>query len=84
MNRGLYGNATVVLSSIVALIGVAIVVRTVAGGGGPVAQGILIGALFMIAGGGRAWMAWRGATLAQPRGGADAGSRGAGEGRADD
>jgi hypothetical protein len=63
VRRGLYGNATVVLSSLVALIGVAIVVRTIAGGGGPVAQGILIGLLFVAAGGGRAWMAWRGASL---------------------
>jgi hypothetical protein len=68
VNRGLYGSATVVLSSLVALIGVAIVVRTVAGGGGPVAQGVLIGLLFVVAGAGRAWMAWRGATLAQPHG----------------
>jgi hypothetical protein len=67
VNRGLYGSATLVLSSVVALIGVAIVVRTVAGGGGPVAQGVLIGLLFVVAGAGRAWMAWRGATLAQPQ-----------------
>lgn len=63
MSRGLYGNATVVLSSLVALIGIAIVVRTIAGGGGPVAQGLLIGLLFFAAGAGRAWMAWRGASL---------------------
>jgi hypothetical protein len=69
VNRGLYGSATLVLSSLVALIGVAIVVRTLADGGGPVAQGVLIGLLFVLAGAGRAWMAWRGATLAQPRGG---------------
>jgi hypothetical protein len=67
VNRGLYGNATVVLSSLVALIGIAIVVRTITGGGGPVAQGILIGALFLAAGVGRAWMAWRGATLVERR-----------------
>lgn len=67
MNRGLHGSATVVLSSLVALIGVAIVVRTIAAGGGAVAQGVLIGVLFVAAGAGRAWMAWRGPTLAQPR-----------------
>lgn len=67
MKRGLYGSSTVVLSSIVSLIGVAIIVRTIAGGGGPIAQGLLIGLLFVVAGAGRAWMAWRGATLAQPR-----------------
>lgn len=60
MSRGLHGNATIVLSSLVALIGVAIVVRTVAAGGGAVAQGVLIGLLFTAAGAGRAWVAWRG------------------------
>jgi len=67
VNRGLHGNATVVLSSLVALIGIAIVVRTIAGGGGPVAQGLMIGVLFFAAGAGRAWMAWRGATLTGTR-----------------
>lgn len=66
MSRGLHGNATIVLSSLVALIGVAIVVRTIAGGGGPVAQGVLIGALFALAGAGRAWMAWKSTTLLAP------------------
>lgn len=66
MNRGLHGNATIVLSSLVALIGVAIVVRTIAGGGGPVAQGVLIGLLFAAAGAGRAWMAWKSASLMPP------------------
>lgn len=66
MSRGLHGNATIVLSSLVALIGVAIVVRTIAGGGGPVAQGVLIGVLFALAGAGRAWMAWKSASLMPP------------------
>ena len=59
--RGLHGNATIALSSLVALIGVAIVVRTLASGGGAIAQGVLIGLLFTAAGAGRAWVAWKGA-----------------------
>jgi hypothetical protein len=84
VNRGLYGSATLVLSSVVALIGVAIVVRTVAGGGGPVAQGVLIGLLFVVAGAGRAWMAWRGATLAQPQPQRGPGASSSAHGRAPD
>lgn len=74
--RGLHGNATIVLSSLVALIGVAIVVRTVASGGGAIAQGVLIGLLFTAAGVGRAWVAWKGPS-------ADADGDDAGEGRTD-
>lgn len=60
MNRGLHGAATIFLSSIVALLGVALIVIALVGGGGPLARGVLIGALFVIAGGGRAWIAWKG------------------------
>lgn len=60
MNRGLHGAATIVLSSIVALLGVALIAIALVGGGGPLARGVLIGALFVIAGGGRAWIAWKG------------------------
>lgn len=59
MSRGLHGGATIVLSSIVALLGVAMIVVTIAGGGGPLARGVLVGVLFVVAGAGRAWMAWR-------------------------
>lgn len=86
--RGLHGNATIVLSSVVALVGIAIVVRTVAAGGGAVAQGVLIGLLFCAAGAGRAWVAWRSGTLPgatderdRPPGADGAGD--AGEGRSD-
>jgi hypothetical protein len=44
---------TVVLSTLMVLIGLAIVVRTVVEGGGPVAFGILVGVLFVAAGAGR-------------------------------
>jgi hypothetical protein len=45
--------ATRVLSALMILIGVAMIVRTVAGGGGPVALGLLLGVLFVAAGAGR-------------------------------
>lgn len=60
MNRGLHGQVTIVLSTIVALLGVALIVIAIAGGGGPLARGVLIGALFVLAGAGRAWIAWKG------------------------
>jgi hypothetical protein len=45
--------ATQLLSALMILIGVAIIVRTVAGGGGPIALGLLLGVLFVAAGAGR-------------------------------
>ena len=44
---------TRVLSALMVAIGVAIIVRTVAAGGGPVALGVLLGLLFVAAGAGR-------------------------------
>jgi hypothetical protein len=41
------------------VIGVAIVVRTIAAGGGALAVGILLGVLFTLAGAGRLWVARR-------------------------
>jgi hypothetical protein len=41
------------LSALMVLIGVAIIVRTVAAGGGPLALGLLLGVLFVAAGAGR-------------------------------
>jgi hypothetical protein len=38
------------------LLGVAIVVRTIAAGGGPIALGILVGILFVAAGAGRLYV----------------------------
>jgi hypothetical protein len=46
---------TLVLSGLMVAIGVAMIVRTIAGGGGPVAVGIVIGLLFVAAGAGRYW-----------------------------
>jgi hypothetical protein len=39
------------MSAIMVVIGIAIIVRTIAGGGGALATGILIGVLFIAAGG---------------------------------
>ena len=45
--------ATRVLSALMILIGVGMIARTVAGGGGPIALGLLLGVLFVAAGAGR-------------------------------
>jgi hypothetical protein len=44
---------TLVLSSLMVLIGTAMIVRALAGGGGPLAVGIVLGVLFVAAGAGR-------------------------------
>ena len=46
---------TAVLSGVMVLIGLALIVRTLAAGGGPVAVGMLMGLLFVAAGAGRLW-----------------------------
>ena len=47
---------TLLLSGVMVLLGVAIIVRTVAAGGGPAAYGIVFGVLLIAAGGGRLWV----------------------------
>jgi hypothetical protein len=47
---------TTALSGLMVLIGVALIARTVAGGGGPLAVGLLMGLLFIAAGAGRLWV----------------------------
>ncbi len=49
-----------VLPALMLLVGLAIIVRTIAAGGGPVATGILIGLLFCAAGGLRLYAERRG------------------------
>jgi hypothetical protein len=44
---------TLVLSSLMVVIGLAMIVRAIAGGGGPLAVGIVLGLLFVAAGAGR-------------------------------
>jgi hypothetical protein len=43
-------------SGLMVFIGVAMLVRTIAGGGGPVALGIILGVLFVAAGAGRLYL----------------------------
>jgi hypothetical protein len=47
---------TLVLSSLMVLLGLAMIVRTLAAGGGPLAIGLVLGFLFVAAGAGRLWM----------------------------
>jgi hypothetical protein len=44
---------TLVFSSLMVVIGLAMIVRAIAGGGGPLAVGIVLGLLFVAAGAGR-------------------------------
>ena len=44
---------TLVLSTVMVLIGVAMIVQAIAGGGGPLAVGVVLGLLFVAAGAGR-------------------------------
>jgi drug/metabolite transporter (DMT)-like permease len=53
-------NATTVLSALIAVIGVAIIVRTVAAGGSPISVGLLLGVMFVLAGCGRLYVQRRG------------------------
>ena len=46
---------TTVLPALMLLVGIAVVVRTLAEGGGPTAAGILLGVLLALAGGLRLW-----------------------------
>jgi hypothetical protein len=56
----IHRNATSTMSAIMVVIGVAIVVRTIIAGGGALATGILIGGLFIAAGGLRLYVQhWR-------------------------
>jgi hypothetical protein len=55
----IHRNATSTMSAIMIVIGVAIIGRTVAAGGGALATGILIGVLFIAAGGLRLYVQTR-------------------------
>jgi hypothetical protein len=46
---------TGMLSGLMVLLGVAMIARTVASGGGPIAVGVVMGLLFVAAGAGRLW-----------------------------
>ncbi len=55
----MHGAATKVLSIAIVVIGVALIVRTLAAGGGVAATGLLLGVLFVAVGVGRLWIARR-------------------------
>jgi hypothetical protein len=57
--RGLHRGVTLALSLAMLAIGVALIVRTLVAGGGAGAIGIVLGVLFVAAGAGRLWVAWR-------------------------
>jgi hypothetical protein len=47
------------LQALVCLIGVALIVSTVARGGGPLALGVILGAMFVVLGAARLWLSTR-------------------------
>ena len=51
---------TRVMSAVLVVLGVVLVVRTLAAGGGPAAAGVLLGILFVLAGAGRLYLQYRG------------------------
>jgi hypothetical protein len=53
-------NATRILSVAMLVLGIAMIVRAVTAGGGPLAVGVVFGLLFVAAGAGRLWVANRG------------------------
>jgi hypothetical protein len=58
--RELHRRATLVMSGVMFVLGVAILVVTLANGGGPFALGIILGLLFTASGAGRLYFTWRG------------------------
>ena len=57
--RRVHRGATLVLSAAMVVIGIAMLVRTVGAGGGPLAVGTIVGVLFVAAGAGRLYFTWR-------------------------
>jgi hypothetical protein len=55
-SRNLHRSSTAVLSTILVLIGVALIVRTLTAGGGAIAFGLLLGVLFIAVGLGRLYL----------------------------
>jgi hypothetical protein len=58
--RQIHRSSTRAMSIAMVLIGVALIARTIAAGGGPIATGSLLGALFIIAGAARLYLQLRG------------------------
>jgi len=59
--RNLHASTTAVFSALMVLIGAGLVIRTLTLGGGLFSIGVIMGALFGVAGLGRLWVAMRGA-----------------------
>jgi hypothetical protein len=57
--RDLHRGSTRLLSAVMVVLGVAMIVSTIARGGGVLAVGILLGALFVAAGAGRLYLLGR-------------------------
>lgn len=53
------GGATALLSAALIIIGIVLVIRTANSGGSPISVGVVLGLLFVAAGAGRLWLAWR-------------------------
>ena len=58
--RGVHRGATLLLSAAMVVIGLAMLVRTLGAGGGPLTLGMVLGLLFVAAGAGRFYFTWRG------------------------
>ena len=58
--RQLYSSSTRIFSIAMIVIGVALIVRTLAAGGGAIATGIVLGVLFVLAGAARMYLQLRG------------------------
>jgi hypothetical protein len=58
--RPLHGTSTRIMSIAMILIGVALVARTLAAGGGAIATGLVLGVLFVLAGAARLYLQLRG------------------------
>lgn len=59
-NPGAHRSAVRFLSTLMVIVGIALVVRALVGGGGPLSTGVVVGLLFVAAGAGRIWLTFRG------------------------
>jgi hypothetical protein len=50
-------NTTIALGSVIAVLGLVMIVATIARGGGPIALGVLVGTCFTVYGAGRVYLA---------------------------
>jgi hypothetical protein len=58
--RSVHRASSLVLSAAMVVLGIAMLVVTFSNGGGPLAIGAILGVLFVVGGGGRLWITWRG------------------------